>query len=168
MLRHAAAAPRNFGGCEIVHGDTDSIGNATWQPCAVSLVGLAEMRARYTSGAVRVRGGNRDVIGTDTGMMEDERLGFVEERAVDEAVVDHDKGQPRRAVVERERPRVQLIVNIGGDDRRGAAVNLDTERWGDVRRGRPSTEAGGEGVLRLNRSKDEQAEGQGRKMKAET
>ena len=76
------------------------------QPRAVSRVGFAQVRPRHAAGAVGVRGGNRDVVGANAGVPEDERLGLVEESALDQAVVHDDERQPRRAVVEHERPRV--------------------------------------------------------------
>ena len=68
------------------------------------MVRLVEMHARHTSGTVGARGGNRGVIGANARVPEDERLGFVEERAIDQTVVHHDESQSRRAVVEHERP----------------------------------------------------------------
>ena len=47
------------------------------------------------------------------------------------------------------------------------ASHLDAKGRRNVRRGRASTEAGGEGGRRRNGFEDEQAEGPGRKMKAE-
>ena len=89
---------------------------------------------------MRVSGGQEDMLDGNLRLLVGKALRFVIDLARDHATVADDDGELGLAVVEHERTRVQLVVNVRGDAVLHPAVDVHTQARRDVARGRARAE----------------------------
>ena len=126
--RPADLRGREIGGCLL-----DGLDEAARQGAAVGLVGLGAEAAGHRGARVGVGGRDEHALGRDARRLRGLRLHGVGDVAGHEERVDHHDGEPRRAVVEHERPRVERVGEPIGHAAQERAADDDGELlWRDV------------------------------------
>jgi hypothetical protein len=144
VLGHGPAAPANLRRRQIVQRDSNGITQPARKPGRVVRVSLGQMHARHRSRGMRVRRRNADAFRRQLCRLANKLLGPVADASRQQAVVDDDEGEARGSVVQHQCPGVERVVDMGGDDRMRAAIDLDAEGRGDI----DSSGAGAKGTCR--------------------
>src|SRR6266545_890703 len=139
----AADRPADPGRLQTIDRDPDAIGDARGGPFEIGRVGIALEDLDGGDGAVRVRAADEDVALGNPGKAVNLMLDLAEPFLAGGDQVEHNEGQARRAVVEDETAREQVVVNV----RRAAILHRAAQRHPEIRSDRRGRRAGPELLL---------------------